>query len=58
MNRYPSISTKSKLLLRKPIHRTAENGRVRLSVTRWEQTKFMPMIVRHTPASRLIFFNS
>ena len=58
MNKYSSTSTIRKSNRRKPPSESSGNGRVRLSVTRWQEATFAPMIVRQTSGSRLNFFNS
>lgn len=57
MNRNPSFSSEAMTALRKWTTRALERQRVRLSITRWQQAKFVPVIVRPTRASRLILFH-
>jgi hypothetical protein len=55
MNRYSSISVEQRSNRRKPMPGSAANRRVRLSVARWQQAQFVPVIVRQAPVSRLNF---
>lgn len=59
MNNYHlSVLPAKGSLARKPMAGSPLNQRVRLSVTHWQQAKFVPVIVRQAPASRLNSFHS
>jgi len=58
MNKYSLVSAGQKSLGRKPMPEASGKRRVRLSVTRWQQAKFVPVIVSQGPVSRRNFFNS